>query len=59
MPKRKFIIFYYKIYSLNINFLLFSGENVEEAFLKTAGMIFQRVQEGRFEHLKKKYSNSG
>mmetsp|Transcript_25240 Transcript_25240/g.43120 ORF Transcript_25240/g.43120 Transcript_25240/m.43120 type:complete len:103 (+) Transcript_25240:374-682(+) len=23
-----------------------TGENVEEAFLKTAGMIFQRVQEG-------------
>jgi len=28
-----------------------TGENVEEAFLKTAGMIFQRVQEGRFELL--------
>ena len=28
--------------------LLFSGENVEEAFLETARKIYQNIQDGRY-----------
>ena len=29
------------------NFFLFSGENVEDAFLDTAKKIYQNIQDGR------------
>lgn len=33
---------------INYDFMLCSGENVEEAFLKTAQIIFQSIQNGRY-----------
>jgi len=34
-----------------IKLLVFSGENVEEAFLETAKKIYQNIQDGRLVHL--------
>ena len=38
----------YKDHLLNIMNFIFSGENVEEAFLDTARKIYQNIQDGRY-----------